>query len=407
MQKVKADIDCLRKNLILFVSVTILCFFLAETTIRLLGEYDVDGEFMFMGHRVRPYRLPHKSLKELVIRYDSLNDSHIAHHPLLGWSIANNTCYWLGDCSNSIGIRSPREFELNKSEDTLRIELFGDSFVYGADVTFEQTWGYRLEKKVSRDFNVEVMNFGVGGYGNDQAYLRWKIIGKKYRPDIVLIGFQEENCIRNRNVIRKFLFKNTLMPFSKPRFILSNSSLKLVNYPPLHYSKVPDTVKNFDESPLVEYEHYYNPDDYSTRNPLFYSKLASTLITVAEKNTRFKWSAEAEDVKHELCYAILKKFVEEASEESDVYIIHIPTYPGLVNKMNSGAVEYEQLLNRLKKEVRLIDPTDRLIDEVERTTIESLFEEEYKWHYSNKSNAILAEVVYDSIINESKRIIET
>ena len=39
-------------------------------------------------------------------------------------------------------------------------------------------WGFFLERNLTDlGYNVEVMNFGVGGYGIDQIYLRWEIEG--------------------------------------------------------------------------------------------------------------------------------------------------------------------------------------------------------------------------------------
>ena len=63
---------------------------------------------------------------------------------------------------------------------------------------------------------------GFSAYAMDQAFLRWKTLGRKYSPDIVLFGFQAENVNRNVNMLRAFYVAGTGIPFSKPRFILSN-----------------------------------------------------------------------------------------------------------------------------------------------------------------------------------------
>jgi hypothetical protein len=73
--------------------------------------------------------------------------------------------------SNSAGIRSNREYNLIAPPGVTRIVAFGDSFTHGDEVPNQETWEYLLEQ--SRD-EVEVMNFGVQGYGADQAYLRYK-----------------------------------------------------------------------------------------------------------------------------------------------------------------------------------------------------------------------------------------
>jgi len=48
----------------------------------------------------------------------------------------------------------------------------GDSFTFGQEVTYEESWGYLLEKALGSEF--QVLNFGVAMYGVDQAYLRYE-----------------------------------------------------------------------------------------------------------------------------------------------------------------------------------------------------------------------------------------
>ena len=45
--------------------------------------------------------------------------------------------------------------------------------------------------------HIEALNFGVGGFGLDQAYLRYLEDGIQYNSHIVLIGFMSENIYRN------------------------------------------------------------------------------------------------------------------------------------------------------------------------------------------------------------------
>jgi hypothetical protein len=163
-----------------------------EVSIRFVGEYDEDGQFKFKRY-IRPYVLPANSLENQIKDFHEIEKPYLVPDILLGWKIASNSVnsnkYY---SSNSIGIRSNREYEVEKNDGVVRIAIFGDSFIHSDDVPFEQTLGYHLERKLSKEVKTEVMNFGVGGYGNDQAYLRWKHIGRNYNPDIVLIGFQAE-----------------------------------------------------------------------------------------------------------------------------------------------------------------------------------------------------------------------
>ena len=64
-------------------------------------------------------------------------------------------------------------FTIKPREDILRIALFGDSMT-------RTDWGFFPERNLNElGYNVEIMNFGVGGYGIDQMYLHWEIEGKE------------------------------------------------------------------------------------------------------------------------------------------------------------------------------------------------------------------------------------
>ena len=81
--------------------------------------------------------------------------------------------------------------------------LFGDSFVYGNEVSDDDAWCAVLE--ASSDA-LEVLNYGVGGYGLDQAFLRFQREGMALHPDVVLIGFTPDDLGRVVNVYRRFIF---------------------------------------------------------------------------------------------------------------------------------------------------------------------------------------------------------
>ena len=90
---------------------------------------------------------------------------------------------------------------------------FGDSYTQGDEVTTSQSWPFVL----STLLECEVENFGVGGYGQDQAYLKYL----KYRPrgHIVIIELFEEMLRRNFAASWRFYagLPNSLpKPFFRP-----------------------------------------------------------------------------------------------------------------------------------------------------------------------------------------------
>src|SRR6266576_324326 len=84
---------------------------------------------------------------------------------------------------NGDGLRD-REHAKPKHADTVRIAVLGDSFSEALHVPMEQTFWSVLERKLQEcnafpDKKVEVINFGVSGYGTAQELmtLRQKVWG--------------------------------------------------------------------------------------------------------------------------------------------------------------------------------------------------------------------------------------
>jgi len=129
---------------------------------------------------------------------------------------------------NQQGLRSTRAYAPTPSPGVLRIAAFGDSFVYGNEVANAESWPFLIEEMFPR---LEVLNYGVGGYGTDQAYLRFLMEGAALAPDIVLIGFAPVDLARTVNVYRRFL-SNLELPLIKPRFVLDRDGrLSLLSNP--------------------------------------------------------------------------------------------------------------------------------------------------------------------------------
>jgi hypothetical protein len=76
---------------------------------------------------------------------------------------------------------------------------YGDSFVWGDDVALRDGWIEQL----SRLIGCRVSNYGVSGYGTDQALIRFRRATD--RPPIVLLGIFPENLVRNVVDYRAFM----------------------------------------------------------------------------------------------------------------------------------------------------------------------------------------------------------
>ncbi len=93
---------------------------------------------------------------------------------------------------NSHGFRD-YEFTKEKPPNTFRIIVVGDSVTFGWRQKLEDTYPKVIERKLREalgsKINIEVLNFGVGGYNAEQEAELIKTKVLEFNPDLILIGF--------------------------------------------------------------------------------------------------------------------------------------------------------------------------------------------------------------------------
>ncbi|BAZ23322.1 G-D-S-L family lipolytic protein [Kalymmatonema gypsitolerans NIES-4073] len=128
---------------------------------------------------------------------------------------------------NSEGFHD-REHSQVKPQNTLRIALLGDSFTEARQVPQAQAIAAAIERELKNcptlaDRDVEVMNFGVNGYGTDQELITLREKVWNYSPDLVLLNFYPGNdVINNSRTLSEKMVSNTAMDNSalmKPYFV--------------------------------------------------------------------------------------------------------------------------------------------------------------------------------------------
>ncbi len=381
--------------LCLVLGATLLALIGAELFIRAYGKLAADGNFIVNGIKCYPYQDPLKTIQSRLDYQIFAQKGHFRYDPLLGWAAQEG--FSSHDYSyNTFGIRTQRSEDKISQEtppDTLRIALVGDSFTHAEDVTFENTWGHLLEHQLQQSgMKVEVLNFGFRAYGTDQAYLRWSRDGRKLNPHIVILGLQLENINRNGNLIRP-LYLPERLPRSKPRFILQQGALKLINTPVPHPRDVPDIVGNFKSWEYAPFEEWYDPADY-IQHFWLKSRLVGFIYSWYQKE--FGRVRSREDRLIDLTSDIILKFKNEAeSSGSNFYVLFIPVRQEFVPMLSGRTTHQQSLLRSLKVAgVQIIDPSPALLDELRKSGLISLI----PYHYSPRANQILAQSVHDHII---------
>ncbi len=227
--------------------------------------------------------------------------------------------------------------------------LFGDSFTWGDEVTPEQAYGNVL----SGLMGCRVANYGVGGYGTDQAYLRYKKVINDNAP-IVIMGHYSENIIRNINQERGFLTNQAIG--LKPRFILEANELKLIPLPPLTETEHLSLRSHAQE--LLPYD-YFAPGGPSGIHSLKFPYTLSALGTIQHYRliARLKRNpsyAQFYDPAHpsqalQVTEAIIKAFVSEAQKRNQKpMVLLIPDEKDLRWLRDHGTLPYAELAKRLR-----------------------------------------------------------
>ena len=101
---------------------------------------------------------------------------------------------------NSHGMRGP-EIPLEKPEGTFRILVLGDSWTFGVGTSQEETYPSRLENILRERYpgrGIDVLNAGVSGYETYNEAVWFRRIGKRFRPDLVVVGFYPVNDLHDK-----------------------------------------------------------------------------------------------------------------------------------------------------------------------------------------------------------------
>jgi hypothetical protein len=294
------------------------------------------------------------------------------YDPELGW-VKKPHLDLNGVRTNSVGMRSDREFTQERIPGTGRILFVGDSYTFGDGVTNEQAFPTVLQEEDLGSW--EVLNLGVSGYGPDQALLMYEVRGIKYHPDVVVYGFYP------RGFFRLFM---RFRSYAKPYFLLTESGqLTLENVPVI--------------SPDALYAEYASGRRRIAGWP--YSYLLGTLGRRITQTFERKRIRDRTDESWHLMAALLRRFRDEAIEAgARPFLLVFPIRPGKYED-----TVYEDL-NRLAQEearslgIPCLALAERFLAQQERAPGELLFRDpEAGGHLSVQGNRLVAKLLYEAL----------
>ena len=109
---------------------------------------------------------------------------------------------------------------------TLRIGIFGCSFVMGSEAAPGQDFPSHLQRLFDADgkTKVEVANFGVGAFGVQQSYLLWQYLAGDFDLDFTIYDLYGFHRLRDNT----FIMLNTVYAPVHARYVLDGEGLRLI-----------------------------------------------------------------------------------------------------------------------------------------------------------------------------------
>ncbi len=262
------------------------------------------------------------------------------YDPDLGWGPTPDTV-------NSIGARSNHEYDdLERT-----VSVYGDSYARGDGVSVEDSWAMQLEHRI----DCGVLNFGVGGYGTDQAQMRMERKYPSARSSTVLMCIQVENVMRNVNIYRGF-FRPGFDP-PKPRYIPKGDGLEVFN--PFDSPEAVREILLEDPDRLIEYGKKY---DASCREMLVggkpwrmhfpYTYQVGVRLPFICRHVGYRVSKLGRHVHHfdegseglDIMQRIILRFLDYAEQEGfQPAVVVFPTPRDVFRHVAYGDVPYENL----------------------------------------------------------------
>lgn len=312
--------------------------------------------------------------------------------PALGWAYRPAFARG-GDTINQQGLRSSREY--SSETDRPRIAAFGDSFVYCNEVANPDCWVAQLETQ----YGIDALNYGVGGYGLDQALLRYAREGAALSPDVVLIGFTPDDLGRVVNRYRGFISPSE-GPWFKPRFLLEGDRLVRMDSPAESAEEARSLLNSIPGIRAAgASDHWYRPTIYE--NPLYrfsptfrlafhvWHRVSSRALNPDRLYDGGVFHPESEAFRLQL--AIFSSFVDTVRAQGrQPVILFMPTAEDMGRIRNGDSSTYAPLVARLEQgDVRVLDPVREMEESID--DIPALFAP--GGHYSPLGNATLARAV--------------
>ncbi len=273
--------------------------------------------------------------------------------------------------------------------------VFGDSFSHSDEVSNKFSWASILEQKLG----CPVANFGVGGYGTDQAYLSLvrnlpNNAHSQSNKKVVLFGVYEEMLRRNMAASWLFYCCKNEKKMIKPYFVLNDNGEDLVEHAiPLNH-KLDDIKKHHNN------DRYYSL--YRLEFPYIFTLIKNIKLRLDKKefdriaiepSGRVFGDRDAALIQH----LLMKKVIEVAHNRGyTVGFIFFPTPASALN--DSPSYRYSGFIDsvhdRINNNAFIIDLHPALNIATKKIGLLKA----PLGHYNERGNEVIANHIYTTLV---------
>lgn len=279
-----------------------------------------------------------------------------------------------------------------------RVVAVGCSFTLGAKVLGPESWVARVDDARA---DLEVVNLAFGGFGIDQALMRWRRDGEREQPDEVWLGVLPSAALRNVTMYVPAMRHWSAFVGVKPRFVLDEQGeLALIPSPVSSLADLVALVRSQTkfQAALGAHDHWIQraPAAYAPRNSTWMHRFATTrlALTLQERGGR-ETSAYLLDPDSEvrrLESAIvrqLRREVEDGGARFRVFVL--PDRLDLADRAERGHGYWRDLADELARDgIDVFDASGALAAAGAETDLRYWVDD---GHYSAEGNRVVAEAI--------------
>jgi hypothetical protein len=350
---------------------------------------------------------------------------HNSHDKELGWVRKPNTT---GVDHGKYGNILYHIDELGSRKNTIigdvSIATFGDSYVFCRQVEDNQTWQVHLSKKLDS----KILNFGVGNYGIDQAFLYYQNKPVPAATKVVILGFVPETICRIQSYWKHYLEFGNIFAF-KPMFSLEKGKLTLhknLMGGMEDFDKIDKVIESIKDKDLLyksKFKRFQFRFPYLLRyffnfqrnSTLIYLLIKRKIFSVLKiKNTdvenapfskimldniKFSHDMYKDSYACDLLKTILMEFCDEAHRRGHKPLVLVMPQMIDIKIINKcGYTPYNNFFSDLNNKIPVLDVTQHL----NNAEVDSFYTEDvYGGHFSELGNRLVSDKVLDYINRNS------